>query len=161
MTGARTRLRLLAAIHEALAHRCFYLVSGGYALAAAGHCQEPPEGPEGPDGPDGIELLCFRSDAAALRGELARIGVALAEASPPPGGDRVHALVAPAEHVTVHLLDAAPDNTFEISLGDLPPRRLPLHLIVPRSVTLDRITFPIPRDAFLRLLAAPGAPPPT
>lgn len=135
------RLRAVAAIHGALERACFYLVCGGYAHEAMG---------SGPEGPHVIELMCFRVDAETVRGALAKIGVALVDERPSSERGRVHRMAAVSEHVLVHLLDEAPDNTFDVSFDGLPPRRFPLHMIVPRAVTLERVLFPIPQESFLR-----------
>lgn len=136
-------LNTLDHINKALESRCFYLVFGGFAMDGLRGCITRPH--------KDIDMLCFRRDAETVKKELYEIGIGLNDVIHIEDSSLIYKMVSQdsSKTVTIHILDEALDNCFEISFYRSLRVRFPMYLIAPKSVILERVLFPVPQIGFL------------
>ncbi len=130
-------------INKILETQCFYLVFGGFAMdGLRGSIARPHKD---------IDMLCFRRDAGLIKKALAKIGIKLNDVLHIEDSSLIYKMVSQDLHktVTIHILDEVLDNCFEISFYRSLRIRFPVYLIAPKSVTLERVLFPVPQIEFL------------
>jgi|GEM_PF-2417815 len=139
-------LELLADFSKELGAKRFWLVYGGFALD--GLLEKLTRSHKD------IDLLFFRKDLSTIKETLKNIGVETTEVSHPTETNLVYKIVSTDQEkiFTGHILDEVPDNNFEINFYSLPHQIFSKDLIVPQSVTLNKISYPVPTKQFLLTL---------
>ncbi len=139
-------LEKLAAINKELETKCFYLVSGGFAMdGILGKFTRPHKD---------IDLLCFKRDLKTMKQGLKNAGFEMIEVIHHKKTGLIYKLDSNDKQkmCTCHILDEVIDDCFEISFYHFLRQRFPLYLIVMQSVTLHNITYPVPTKEFLCIL---------